>query len=622
MAKINVLSSNVFNKIAAGEVVQRPASVVKELVENAIDAGATRVEVSVERGGIDNITVSDDGCGIAFEELKVAFLPHATSKISSDEDLAAIQTLGFRGEALASIAAVSMVTLVSKPAEQEFAGKIEISGESSEITESAGGNGTSVSVSNLFYHTPARLKFLKSPRAEEGEISNLVSRLILANPQVSFVYSADGGEIYRSDGKGLEDAMCAVYGREILDNCLKVFYEKNGVCLEGYVGRGGYSKPNRSFQTLVLNGRYVQNQTVSTAVANAYGDFLMKRQYPFYVLALSVQPSDVDVNVHPAKSEVRFADANRIFGVVYKSVFSAIRDVAASAPEASFSEEVFVRPAGDPVPLRREQIQTEMGMSRVEPFRSEEFFSVPEPVAEEKSPVVREDKEEEPPVSKEETRESEKAEDDDAEYEYGERREFDMWIYDAGVDVSRIKIVGTLFHTYIVVEYVEEFYLIDQHAAHERLLFDRFRNNVVNHSVQPLLIPYILTLSPQEEEIFEGLLDDLKRLNFEIEPFGVGSYKVSGIPLVLTGFDIDEFFREVTQDIKVFRNLTDFSMVRDKLAQKACKAAVKAGDELSLNEIRALLSFMKRSTLRCPHGRPIVVKFTKTDVEKWFKRIV
>mgnify|MGYP000548995689 CR=1 FL=1 len=199
---------------------------------------------------------------------------------------------------------------------------------------------------------------------------------------------------------------------------------------------------------------------------------------------------------------------------------------------------------------------------------------------------------------------------------------FNMWIYDAGVDVSRIKIVGTLFHTYIVVEYVEEFYLIDQHAAHERLLFDRFRNNVVNHSVQPLLIPYILTLSPQEEEIFEGLLDDLKRLNFEIEPFGVGSYKVSGIPLVLTGFDIDEFFCEVTQDIKVFRNLTDFSMVRDKLAQKACKAAVKAGDELSLNEIRALLSFMKRSTLRCPHGRPIVVKFTKTDVEKWFKRIV
>lgn len=622
MAKINVLSSNVFNKIAAGEVVQRPASVVKELVENAIDAGATRVEVSVERGGIDNITVSDDGCGIAFEELKVAFLPHATSKISSDEDLAAIQTLGFRGEALASIAAVSMVTLVSKPAEQEFAGKIEISGESSEITESAGGNGTSVSVSNLFYHTPARLKFLKSPRAEEGEISNLVSRLILANPQVSFVYSADGGEVYRSDGKRLEDAMCAVYGREILDNCLKVFYEKNGVRLEGYVGRGGYSKPNRSFQTLVLNGRYVQNQTVSTAVANAYGDFLMKRQYPFYVLALSVQPGDVDVNVHPAKSEVRFADANRIFGVVYKSVFSAIRDVAASAPEASFSEEVFVRPAGESAPLRREQIQTEMGMPRTEPFRSEEFFSVPEPVAEEKSPVDREDKEEEPPVSKEETREPEKAEDDDAEYEYGERREFDMWIYDAGVDVSRIKIVGTLFHTYIVVEYVEEFYLIDQHAAHERLLFDRFRNNVVNHSVQPLLIPYILTLSPQEEEIFEGLLDDLKRLNFEIEPFGVGSYKVSGIPLVLTGFDIDEFFREVTQDIKVFRNLTDFSTVRDKLAQKACKAAVKAGDELSLNEIRALLSFMKRSTLRCPHGRPIVVKFTKTDVEKWFKRIV
>lgn len=622
MAKINVLSSNISNKIAAGEVVQRPASVVKELVENAIDAGATRVEVSVERGGIDNITVSDDGCGIAFEELKVAFLPHATSKISSDEDLAAIQTLGFRGEALASIAAVSMVTLVSKPAEQEFAGKIEISGESSEITESAGGNGTSVSVSNLFYHTPARLKFLKSPRAEEGEISNLVSRLILANPQVAFVYSTDGGEVYRSDGKGLEDAMCAVYGREILDNCLKVFYEKNGVRLEGYVGRGGYSKPNRSFQTLVLNGRYVQNQTVSTAVANAYGDYLMKRQYPFYVLALSVQPGDVDVNVHPAKSEVRFADANRIFGVVYKSVFSAIRDVAASAPEASFSEEVFVRPAGESAPLRREQIQTEMGMPRTEPFRSEEFFSVPEPVAEEKSPVDREEQEEEPPVSKEETREPDKSEDDDTEYEYGERREFDMWIYDAGVDVSRIKIVGTLFHTYIVVEYVEEFYLIDQHAAHERLLFDRFRNNVVNHSVQPLLIPYILTLSPQEEEIFEGLLDDLKRLNFEIEPFGVGSYKVSGIPLVLTGFDIDEFFREVTQDIKVFRNLTDFSTVRDKLAQKACKAAVKAGDELSLNEIRTLLSFMKRSTLRCPHGRPIVVKFTKTDVEKWFKRIV
>lgn len=622
MAKINVLSSNIFNKIAAGEVVQRPASVVKELVENAIDAGASRVEISVERGGIDNITVTDDGCGIAFEELKVAFLPHATSKIFSDEDLAEIRTLGFRGEALASIAAVSMVTLISKPAEQECAGKIDISGESSEISESSGGDGTSVSVSNLFYHTPARLKFLKSPRAEEGEITNLVSRLILANPQVSFVYTADGSEIYRSDGKGLEDAMCAVYGKEILDNCLDVRYEKGGILLEGYVGRGGFSKPNRSFQTLVLNGRFIQNQTVSTAVANAYGDFLMKRQYPFYVLSLTIQPGEVDVNVHPAKSEVRFADANRIFGIVYKTVFSTIRDLAASAPEASFSEGVFVRPEPERTPMRQEQIQTEIGAPRAEPFRPEEFFSVPEPAEEGQNPIESEGEKspETPTVTTEQ--EPDKNEDDDAEYEYKDRREFDMWIYDAGVDVSRIKIVGTLFLTYIVVEYVEEFYLIDQHAAHERLLFDRFRNSVVNNSVQPLLVPYILTLSPQEESVFEDLLGDLKKLNFEIEPFGAGSYKVSGIPLVLTGFDIDGFFREVTQDIKVFRNLTDFSAVRDKLAQKACKAAVKAGDELSLNEIRSLLSFMKRSTLRCPHGRPIVVKFTKTDVEKWFKRIV
>ena len=646
MARINLLPSEVYNKIAAGEVVQRPASVVKELAENAVDAGATRIEISVERGGIDNVTVTDDGCGIALDELKTAFLPHATSKIASAEDLNTIRTMGFRGEALASIAAVALVTLISKPREQESAGKIEIQGEKIEITESSGADGTTVCVTSLFYHTPARLKFLKSPRSEESEISNLVQRLILANPNIAFVYRADGEEIYRSEGKGLEDALRSVYGTDILENCLRVRYEKNGVKLSGFVGRGGFSKPNRSYQTLILNGRYVLNQTLSTAVANAYGDFLMKRQYPFYVLSLEIPPEEVDVNVHPAKSEVRFADANKMFGIVYKTVFSTLRGADSAAPNASFAEDLFKKeparvtfvPATAPDAEKR--IQTEIPTATVSARESErpaelrvdrtnseanpETNPNPAPILPQSEPKPSENRTTQSPNSTETEaparNPSQKTEDD--EYEYAPRREFDRWIYDPEIDVSRLRIVGTIFQTYIIVEYVNDFYLIDQHAAHERLLFDRFRNEVVNNSVQPLLIPYILTLNPQEDQIFSELVERLKRLNFEIEPFGAGSYKVSGIPLVLTGFDIDEFFREMTEDLKVFRNLTDFETVRDKIAQKACKAAVKAGDELSVNEIRALLSFMKKSTLRCPHGRPIVLKFSKTEVEKWFKRIV
>ena len=331
MGKINLLSSKIYNRIAAGEVVERPFSVVKELVENSLDAGADNILIEIEGGGITSITITDNGGGIEKSELKKALLPHATSKISSLKDLDNIVSLGFRGEALASIASVSKILITSKPTNQEYGASIFASGgDIEEVKDSGAVNGTVIKVENLFFNTPVREKFLKSVRSEENEITSTVARFILGNPNISFKYVADGKIIYQSFGDGLESAMACIYGVEVLKDCFRVNSEKNGISIIGYVGKHYFTKANRSFQTTFINGRYVQNQTVSSAIMNAYSSYMMKRQYPFYVLSLGLPTEIVDVNVHPNKLDVRFSNNQIIYGTLY-SVISKILDGSSEA---------------------------------------------------------------------------------------------------------------------------------------------------------------------------------------------------------------------------------------------------------------------------------------------------
>ena len=329
---INILPPEVYNRIAAGEVVDRPYSVVKELVENAIDAGATEITVEAEGGGKKLIRVTDNGSGIRKEDLKAAFLPHATSKLKTADDLAAIFTLGFRGEAVASVASVSKTTILSRAKGEEAYSLTVEGGVFSEISPAGGAEGTVVTVENLFFNTPARLKFLKSDASEEGDITAIMARFLLSRPEISFTYLVNGKVRYRSFGDGLESALAVVYGAGTLQNCISIRAEKHGMRLWGYIGSRAYNKPNRSYQSLFLNGRYIVNQTVALAVTNAYGSYLMKRQYPFYVLFLEVPPEVVDVNVHPNKADVRFADNRIVYGTVY-SVVSAVLDGSFAALE-------------------------------------------------------------------------------------------------------------------------------------------------------------------------------------------------------------------------------------------------------------------------------------------------
>ena len=321
MANINVLDKKVYNRIAAGEVVERPYSVVKELVENSIDAGATEITVSIYNGGKTAIEVSDNGSGIDKFNLKKALMPHATSKILNSEDLDSISTLGFRGEALPSIASVSKIEILSKVSGQDIGYAItSVGGEESEVEECPCNNGTFITVSNLFFNTPARLKFLKSDKSEENEVTDMMARLVLANPEISFKYCADGETIIESFGDGVEDSLISVYGLDAVKNSFKISNYLHGVKIEGYIGKHNYTKPNRTYQTTILNGRYVVNSTIQSAVHNAYSSYLMKRRYPFYVLYVTMPKEVVDVNVTPNKSDVRFLDNSIVYGAIYSTI--------------------------------------------------------------------------------------------------------------------------------------------------------------------------------------------------------------------------------------------------------------------------------------------------------------
>ncbi len=681
MSKINILSAQVYNRIAAGEVVDRPYSVVKELVENAIDAGATEIEIYVEGGGKQLIRVVDNGGGISRDDLHAAFLPHATSKIAKADDLERIMTLGFRGEAVASIAAVSKMTITSKVSGENCYRLTSDGGKLGEIVEAAGGDGTDVSVEMLFFNTPVRLGFLKSDKSEETDITNFVSRFILNRPDISFRYYVGGKRILQSFGGGEEEAVVGVYGASILKDCYKIDASKHGIRLRGYIGNQNFSKPNKTYQSVFLNGRYIINSTISAAVSNAYASYLMKRQYPFYVLYIDMPTEIVDVNVHPNKADVRFADNQTVYGCIY-SVISAVldgqpkaleylvSDKTAGASEIDAESEKFISPKAAPAsavsfsapekenprnaPLNNsakgvvsfsyEDARRELEKVRPSKTTSMELPFEPEPKAEENAVPVQS-----VPAEKKSLRETYadlqveknilevnspeaapavKTEGNSKDFFAENKRfleELETKAKQNKIDVSSCAYAGKLFNTYLLYERGDEVYIIDQHAAHERLIFDRLKEQMRTRKVlqQPMLLPYVLNLNAFESAFIREKMENIREMGFDIDEFGNNAFKVSAVPLDLQSIDLALFFNEILGDISGYRSIKLEDLLKDKLATAACKAAVKGGMDLTREETDRLFRLMDGNMgLKCPHGRPVVVKMTKTELEKMFKRIV
>lgn len=683
MSVINVLDKKVYNRISAGEVVERPASVVKELIENSLDAGATKITVSVEAGGIASIKVIDNGAGLERDQLKKAFLPHATSKIAVAEDLDSVMTLGFRGEALASIGAVARCKFASKTADREIGAAIDCDGgELSDVYDFPIETGTMVLCSDLFFNTPARSKFLKSAKSEEGEVESLILRMSLSRPNVSFKLICDGKVKTETFGGGLQECIASVYGTKTLENCFRVEQIKNGIRVSGYVGKLSFTKPTRAYQTLIVNGRYVTDSTVSAAVTNAYGSYLMKRQYPFYVLMLDVPPQTVDVNVHPRKAEVRFSDNQLIYGAVYSTVSKVLDGTSAALDIIKDDGENFAMPenvsgaqnetqntlvkdsfsagvcadtavfsqnaneacdsfngtgsnAGDDVGLRNDGEVTKKVIaggthgSGLQNFgiKSEHstsgtlfagrggngFSYAPSGRVSVCDPLFGGEANENP---------------DDIFAEnkrYAEKLEAERKARQESMQVEQsMFFVGQAFNTYLIFQYGDDLYLIDQHAAHERLLYDELCEKAKRGMLdtQMLLLPYIFKTAPEDFNKIYRRFPYFRELGIEIDNVGDDTFKVSALPCELCSINIREFFDDLLHD-NDFKTEEIPLTLKEKLMQTACKHAIKGGDSLDRSEIDALMAKLKGNFgLRCPHGRPICVKVSKTEIEKWFKRIV
>ena len=620
--KINLLSSKIYNRIAAGEVVERPFSVVKELVENSIDAAATNISIDIENGGISSITITDNGLGIEKSELKKALLPHATSKISKLKDLDNIESLGFRGEALASIASVSKISIISKPKEQESGAEIYAEGgDIFEIKDCAADNGTVISVRNLFYNTPVREKFLHTERSEENEVTSTVARFILGNPNISFRYTANGKVIYNSYGDGFKSAMACIYGVNTLDDCYYIDVEKNGIKVQGYISKQYYSKGNRSYQTAFINGRYVVNQTVVAAIANAYSAYVMKRQYPLYILNITMPTEIVDVNVHPNKLDVRFSNNQIVYGTIY-SVISKVLDGSSAALNIVVEKDIkevkpLVLPKAEknPVNYRDEKpLKTDFSLDTII-FKDSNTKSL-------SYNNVKIEEENEQSQTVDIFAENKLFLENLAKKEKQQATE----VVQTAITTDRdFKFIGQILNTYLVFEDGVDLYIADQHAAHERILFDKLNDSLKKSETvsQPLLLPYVLNVNNVEYEFLSSKIKVLNSMGIEINEFGRNAFKVSAVPTFLTDMNLQKFFDDILSDLNTLKTFTVNDILMEKLAQKACKAAIKSGDKLSDIEISTLLDKLKENIgLKCPHGRPVAVKITRMEIDKWFKRIV
>lgn len=604
--KINRLPSEIFNRIAAGEVVESPASIVKELVENSIDAGATEIFVNIRGGGIDSIRIADNGNGITFDDMPIAFMPHATSKISSLDDLDNISTLGFRGEALPSIAAVADVTMISRTADSEMGGKVVYKDGKMFAHEEYGAKlGTTVIVERLFERIPARKKFLSKPSREETKIFTLIEHLVLANPNTVFKFDSETKH-FSSSGEGAESAVYSVYGDLALKNTVKVELDEPPMKIYGYTCLPSYTKPTKNYQNIIINGRYVESADIVYAVYSVYAPYLMKRQYPMFVLYITMPFDMIDVNVHPSKLQVKFADDVKIKSLAARAIKNAVMPRLTEAKRLNDEDFKYERQSAPP----------DFGKSHT--LRS--FFDIPA-------------------MPQTEISEKSYAEHDGAENEsqtevsVAPKHDGYSDIYDSIADFSREKkfaptecrYIGKLFNTYLILEKDEQCYFVDQHAAHEKLLYDKLLEDYEKKRMksQPLILPFVFDVSAADAEAIAENTDLLTDCGFGITPFGDFTFSLSSVPYECSGIDMQAF----VSDLLSLVNSRDKSPItlRERLMQAACKAAVKGEiDDLKQSEIDALLNEMseRKISLFCPHGRPIAVCFSKKEIEKWFKRIV
>ena len=650
MGKINRLDSSVYNRISAGEVVENPSSVVKELVENSIDAGATEITVSIESGGIKNITVTDNGCGMEKDDLELAVLPHATSKISSAEDLETVATLGFRGEALASICAVSKTVLRSR-----FDGEAEaayISVEGGVITDRGQCNlqkGTVVEINSLFYNTPARFRFLKPPKGEANAVTKTVVGLILANPDVTINYIVDGETLFATEGDGLEGAVYHAFGGKMFDCMIPFHLTDKGYTISGYAARPASAgiKGTRNNEIFIVNGRCIEDASMQAVVANAYGDRLMRRTYPSIVVDIVMPFADVDVNVHPNKSEVRFADTKLLYGLVYNAVKDGLdADDEARRKEVlkAMTSELDERPffaAQEPIESVEEDRQEffkkrfkDYIVAEEEPTKelidfykksNEELKKIDTPLPYPTEQDILEAKEREARQASLGYEDIEEGSLEDRPNNKGYLLFADSENKSDGLyDLRSYRVIGQLFETYVIVEVGDAMYIIDQHAAHERILFDRFSREVETKVfIQELVFPYDIVYKDDETiRFFTDHKNEFRKMGFDLR-IKDDTVTVKSVPSVLLGLDIYKFFDSIEKD-KELKEVTDVTLFREKLAQTACKSAIKGGDKLDKLQLDYFIGeYIKgNAPLQCPHGRPTVIVMTHREIEKMFGRIV
>ena len=694
MKKIAVLDQNTIDKIAAGEVVERPASVAKELVENAIDAGADAVTVEIRDGGITFLRITDNGSGIEQEQVPLAFLRHATSKITSAEDLMHILSLGFRGEALSSIAAVSQVELITKTRDELTGTRYIIEGGFEKSLEDVGApEGTTFMIRNLFYNTPARAKFLKTPATEAGYISSIMEQMALSNANVAFKFVVNGQVRLHTTGNGsLKDVIYSIYGREIAKELVELHYEKDGISIGGFIAKPTVSRGNRNYENYYVNGRCVKNRVVTKAIEDAYHNRMMQHKYPFTAISIQVQKNILDVNVHPTKKEVRFSNEPVIYNAVFEAVTEGLnrRELI---PQVTMDKEVrgkkaeakpVVRKEEVPEPFERnrrieqkkgqkpspqmlekqhqnmmealgieERSRRQMEMtSRQEDrktLQAEQTVSENEtdqtnlsisgkktvyPTADQKQDksgfvkeesVLYDDKSEKETVPPKQNTVSVQT-DDTIHVEKAEQMTlFEKELLTPEARVQH-RIIGQIFDTYWLVEFDDKLYIIDQHAAHEKVLYERIMKEYEQKEVSSQLLspPMVVSLNMEEETALLDYMDVFHSLGFTIEHFGGKEYTISAVPYNLYSLNSKDLFLEILDHLSEEGSRVPLTMVTDKLATAACKAAVKGNSRISQKEAEALIDELLtlENPYQCPHGRPTIISMSRYELEKKFRRIV
>ena len=644
---INILDKDTIDKIAAGEVVERPASIVKELLENSIDAGSSLVTVEIKNGGIDLIRITDNGCGIASNEVKKVFLRHATSKIVSDKDLISIKSLGFRGEALSSIAAVSRCEMITKTRDELTGVRYYIEGGTEvEYEEIGAPDGTSIIIRDIFYNTPARRKFLKTASTEGAHISELVEKLAMANTEIAFKFISNGQIKLQTNGSGnLKDIVYQLYGKEISKALCNVDYEKNGIKIKGVVARPEVTRSSRNLENIFVNGRYIRDNIISKAIEDGFGDRLMQHQYPF--CALNFDLDGVDVNVHPRKMEVRFSDRN----FVYDNTKEAVEEI--------FTTQSAVRE----VPVGKTSNEKKVFVNTPEPFENKrrDMSEIPEKVLQNKYEDITKDmlhstgsddeikwtlpkenmynpKDDMSFIKDENTK---RVYSDINDLSNKSIKEVNVGNIDdanpSGIKPSQLsffeseskkymKVIGQVFDTYWIVQLENEMYIIDQHAAHEKVMYERLlkeskANRLSSQMINP---PIIVTLTDVEQNVLNEHMEEFRKIGFDIEEFGGKEYKINAIPNIFPSIPKAELFNEMLSDSTNYDVISPSELILAKVASMSCKAAIKGNMRISLLEANELFDELLSldNPYNCPHGRPTVIKMTKQEIEKKFKRIV